>query len=74
MERVLIKVGAHAAACFPVLKELFPEAHMVFNTRNAAETIASFANIVDGLPRITKTIDYWTGAVREFAIYTNSRG
>ena len=43
---------AMAAAYFPMLKEMYPEAAMIFNTRHHKAAIKSYMQVQDSFPAI----------------------
>ena len=53
IERIFIKTQTHNSPIFPTLKELFPNAKFIFNTRNFKATFESLMQLGLGVPLIT---------------------
>ena len=51
-EHVVFKMTNLFSTAFYLLKEFYPEAHFIFNTRHLKPTILSFKKIVNSLPTV----------------------
>ena len=52
MDHVVIKMTNLVSPMFSILKEFYPNANFIFNSRHLKPTIVSFKKIVNSLPTV----------------------
>ena len=64
IEHVVVKMSNMTAPAFPILKEMFPESNLIFNTRHFKPSFKSYLKVRNALPRIAHLV----GATNRFWI------